>query len=52
MTDLSPGDGGGWVAIHHGMMMRLLQRAHEGEDPEMLWLEAYANSVHDEGEDG
>ncbi len=30
-------------------LRELLQRAHAGEDPEMLYLELYANGERDDG---
>ena len=34
----------GWWAISGRAMLELLRRAHHGEDPNMLYIEAYANS--------
>lgn len=32
-------------------MPRLLQRAHDGEDPDLLYAEEYANADHETKED-
>lgn len=33
-----------WWVIHGEEFLRFLQRAHEGEAPELLFIEAFANS--------
>jgi len=33
-----------WWVIHGPQLLALLTRAHAGEDPELLYVEAYANS--------
>lgn len=33
-----------WWVIAEEQLKELLARAHSGEDPELLYLEAYANS--------
>lgn len=33
-----------WWCIYGEELMKLLRRAHDGEDPDMLYAEAYANS--------
>jgi hypothetical protein len=44
----------GWWAISGEDILDLLKRAHAGEDPDMLYIEAYANaeSVRVEPDDG
>jgi hypothetical protein len=34
----------GWWAISAEMIMAALQRAHDGESPDLLYAELYANS--------
>jgi hypothetical protein len=34
----------GWWTIHAEDLFAFLARAHAGEDPELLYLELYANS--------
>jgi len=34
----------GWWAISGEAILELLKRAHAGEDPDLLYIEAYANS--------
>lgn len=36
----------GWWCISGEAMMDMLRRAHAGEDPEMVYVEQYANSEH------
>lgn len=33
-----------WCAIHGEDLMGMLRRAHDGEDPDMIFAEFYANS--------
>ena len=33
-----------WWTLHGRDLMGMLRRAHEGEDPEWVYMEAYANS--------
>lgn len=33
-----------WWVIEGEFLASLLRRAHEGEDPELLYVEAYSNS--------
>jgi hypothetical protein len=33
-----------WWVIEGEFLMSLLRRAHKGEDPDLLYAEAYANS--------
>lgn len=33
-----------WWTIYGEELMNLLKRAHDGEDPDLLYTEAYANS--------
>jgi len=45
----------GWWAIKGEALLELLRRAARGEDPDLLYAEAYANSdrseMEDEGDD-
>ena len=43
----------GWWAIAGAALLDLLRRAHAGENPDLLYAEAYANSDHErvEGND-
>jgi hypothetical protein len=34
----------GWWVISGEALLDLLRRAHEGEDPELLYVEEYANA--------
>lgn len=36
----------GWWVIHGESLMDLLRRAHAGEDPDLLYVEEYANCEH------
>ncbi len=36
-----------WHVIERKRLMELLRRAHEGEDPDMLYIEEYANAEHE-----
>lgn len=38
----------GWWTISGEELMALLQRVKTGEDPEMVYMEAYANSDHEQ----
>lgn len=38
----------GWNVISDEELMRLLRRCHEGEDPDLVYTEFYANADHDE----
>lgn len=33
-----------WWCLHGESLMSALQRAHDGEDPDMVYAELYANS--------
>ena len=39
-----------WWVINGQVFLDALQRAHVGEDPELLYLEHYANSNHERTE--
>lgn len=45
-------NGLGWLVISQPDVMAALRRAHAGEDPELLWIEIFANSdtEHIEGD--
>ena len=34
-----------WHVMEGKLIMELLRRAHAGEDPELLYIEAYANAT-------
>lgn len=38
----------GWWAISGESLLAMLYRVAEGEDPDMVYAEEYANSNHDE----
>lgn len=38
----------GWWAISGDQLLALLRRVHEGEDPDLLYAEEYANGEHSE----
>jgi hypothetical protein len=40
-----------WWSIHGETLMESLRRAHDGEDPDLIYAELYANSERDEGQD-
>lgn len=40
----------GWWAIEGTALMRALQRAHDGEDPSIVYAELYANSTQEDTE--
>lgn len=40
----------GWWSIHGEDLLALLRRAAAGEDPDLLYAEAYANSTTEEVE--
>lgn len=44
----------GWWAISGDALLEALRRAHDGEDPDVVYAELYANSDHENvpGEDG
>lgn len=37
----------GWWVIHGGDLLTYLRRTHAGEDPDLVYAEAYANSDHE-----
>lgn len=37
----------GWWTISGTSLLDMLRRAHRGEDPDLLYAEAYANSDHE-----
>lgn len=37
----------GWWVIEGESLMDMLRRCHEGEDPDAVYAEEYANSEHD-----
>lgn len=37
----------GWWAISGESLMEMLQRAHAGEDPDIVYAEFYANCDHE-----
>lgn len=39
----------GWWTIRGDAFLDALQRAHEGEDPDMIYAELYANSEIENG---
>lgn len=41
----------GWWAISGDDLLILLRRAYAGEDPDLLYAEAYANSERSEDDD-
>lgn len=41
----------GWWTISGADMLAMLRRAHAGEDPDLIYAEAYANSDHEYPED-
>lgn len=48
MTDPPIGDEHlGWWTIHGGDMLAMLRRCAKGEDPDLVYAEAYANSDHE-----
>ena len=38
----------GWWSISGEALLETLQRAHAGEDPDLLYAELYANSDHEQ----
>lgn len=40
-----------WWTIHGSTLLEALHRAHDGEDPDLVYAELYANSEADEGQD-
>lgn len=49
MTELNLG----WWSLSGESLMDMLRRCHEGEDPDLVYAEMYANSEHEfvEGDD-
>lgn len=43
-TPIDPGDALGWWTISGVDLLDMLRRAHAGEDPDLVYAEAYANS--------
>ena len=41
----------GWWCIAGEQLLDLLRRSHGGENPDLLYAEAYANSDHETPED-
>jgi len=41
-----------WHAVHGDTIRELLRRAHEGEDPDLLYIEFYANGEEPEDAEG
>jgi hypothetical protein len=39
----------GWWTISGEALLDLLRRCHDGEDPDLVYAEAYANCDHDPG---
>lgn len=37
----------GWWTIHGGDLLDLLRRTHDGEDPDAVYAEVYANAEHE-----
>lgn len=44
------GDSECWHVIERLRLVELLRRAHEGEDPDLLYIEEYVNAERDEVE--
>lgn len=38
----------GWWLLHGDTLMDFLRRAHDGEDPDTLLAEIYANAEHED----
>ena len=38
----------GWWAIEGEALLEMLQRAHDGENPDLIYAEAYASAYHGE----
>ena len=38
----------GWWVISGEALIAMLRRAHNGEDPDLLYAEEYANSEHED----
>lgn len=38
----------GWWSISGESLLELLRRVREGEEPDMVYIEAYANSDHEQ----
>lgn len=41
----------GWWVIEDSELLKLLVRCKAGEDPDMVYMEAYANSDHETAEE-
>jgi len=41
------GDHLGWWVIRGAHLLAMLRRAHDGEDPDLIYAEEYANSDHE-----
>lgn len=48
----SEGERWPWHTIHGRLLVESLRRAHNGEDPEMIYMELCANAELDGGSDG
>ncbi len=42
----------GWWTIHGSEILAALRRAHDGDDPDVVYAEMYANSDHEYPDDG
>ena len=47
MADDETPDPLGWHVIGGTHLLELLRRAHNGEDPDLLYAEAWANAEHE-----
>lgn len=41
-----------WWTINQDALLDMLRRAHAGEDPDFVLMEEYANSDHEDVDDG
>lgn len=41
----------GWWVVSGGNLLSMLRRAHDGEDPDLIYAEEYANSDHERPSD-
>jgi hypothetical protein len=41
---------GCWWTISEEALLNMLRRAHQGEEPELIYTEEYANAAHEEGD--